>query len=176
MLEAYNNLMKHLAESKVMTKARVKNGFLRKETKGYRDIKVNVIFESETGTKMICEIQLIYGQNLNEKKRSHRYYHLTRERAFYEGVVQSEKVGAELDLKALQFEPVLNFKTDVGLNAEYGGYTKCAVHSDLNFIFTKHLIQSTISCTDLVDNKMSTNSLASRSLKSFHLYLILVHD
>merc|ERR1712151_506939 len=112
MLDAYNALMKHLAQSKLMKKARVKNGFLHPEsTKGYRDIKVNVIFESEEGTKMICEIQLIYGQNLNEKKRSHRYYHLTRDRAFYDGVVAKEEgtdVGSELDLKALQFEAILN--------------------------------------------------------------------
>merc|ERR1719242_2229059 len=87
LLDAYNALMKHLQQAKKFKKARVKNGFLRKATKGYRDIKVNVIFESDDKTKMICEIQLIYGQNLNEKKRSHRYYHLTRERAFYDGVV-----------------------------------------------------------------------------------------
>merc|ERR1719150_2594100 len=102
--------MKHLAESKVMKKARVKNGFLYPESKGYRDIKVNVIFESEDDTKMICEIQLIYGQNLNEKKRSHRYYHLTRDRAFYDGVVAKED-GTVLDPE--QFEPILNVRDDV---------------------------------------------------------------
>merc|ERR1719461_869889 len=107
-----------------MTKARVKNGFLRKESKGYRDIKINVIFESEVGTKMICEIQIIYGQNLNEKKRSHRYYHLTRERAFYDGVSQKE-VAQEMDLKALQFEPVLTVSKDVetGVGTKY--FMKC---------------------------------------------------
>merc|ERR1719150_1008261 len=111
--------MKHLAESKVMKKARVKNGFLYPESKGYRDIKVNVVFESEDGTKMICEIQLIYGQNLNEKKRSHRYYHLTRDRAFYDGVVAKAKAGdsdVDLDLKALRFEKMLNVKEDVEID------------------------------------------------------------
>ena len=83
MLEAFHSLMNYVhKKSTPMTKARVKNGFLRSESEGYRDIKVNVIFESDDGTKMICEVQIIYGQNLNEKKRSHRYYHLTRDRAF----------------------------------------------------------------------------------------------
>merc|ERR1712173_99057 len=104
-----------------MKKARVKNGFLYPESKGYRDIKVNVIFESEEGTKMICEIQLIYGQNLNEKKRSHRYYHLTRERAFYEGVTQKE---GESTLNPESFQQILNVKEDVEVN--HNNFRKCA--------------------------------------------------
>merc|ERR1712048_1474080 len=108
------------------------NGFLRKETKGYRDIKVNAIFESETGTKMICELQLIYGQNLNEKKRSHRYYHLTRERAYYEGVIQKED-GAVLNPE--MFEPVLNVKNEVETSVGTVEFKKCAVNSELKMLF-----------------------------------------
>merc|ERR1711879_244885 len=120
--------------------------------KGYRDIKVNVIFESEEGTKMICEIQLIYGQNLNEKKRSHRYYHLTRERAFYEGVTQNE---AENTLNPESFQQILNVKEEVQVSDR--NFRKCAANSELKLVFMKSYDgdnENKLICVNMVDRKV----------------------
>ena len=171
MLDAYNALMKHLAQSKVMKKARVKNGFLHPEsTKGYRDIKVNVIFESEEGTKMICEIQLIYGQNLNEKKRSHRYYHLTRERAFYEGVTQKE---AEITLNPESFQQIMNVRQDVEVSDN--SFHKCAVNSELELVFLKPCSHPNdkLICVNMVDRKMVFETPAYNAGHHTHHWLKL---
>ena len=103
--------------------ARVKNGFLEKGA-SYRDIKVNVVYHSETDpdnpVSMICEVQLILNQYLHEKKRIHKKYDILRERTFFEIVAKGQhENGGEAnqtkDLKKLQFEPVLKVNTDVKL-------------------------------------------------------------
>ncbi len=75
LIKGYNGLMKHISKHKnVIELSRVKNGFLDKDHHGYRDIKLNVIYKSEIdpGLNMICEIQLLLINYLQEKKRIHK--------------------------------------------------------------------------------------------------------
>ncbi len=70
--------MGHIGKNEsIIELSRIKNGFLDKSfAGGYRDIKLNVIYHSPINPKlnMICEIQLILGQYLHEKKRIHKLY------------------------------------------------------------------------------------------------------
>ena len=89
-----------------------------------RDIKVNVVFHSETAdpdnaVSMVCEVQLILNQYLHEKKRIHKLYSVLRERTFFELVAKAQHEDTTdgqrqmKDFKQLQFEPVLNVQKDV---------------------------------------------------------------
>ena len=75
-----------------MTLARIKNGFLDDDDGGYRDIKVNVVYQSvlNPDLKMICEVQFILGQYLYEKKRVHKLYSIAREQTFFDMVAMEE--------------------------------------------------------------------------------------
>eukprot|EP01084_Bolivina_argentea_P069819 126977_1 len=72
LVEGYNGLVKHIEKhSSIIELARVKNGFLNPNySRGYRDIKINVIYHSSINPdiSMICEVQLLLGQYLHEKK------------------------------------------------------------------------------------------------------------
>lgn len=58
---------------------RVKNGFTRRSTGKYQDIKMNVIFESEKlSVAVVCEIQLILRNFLEAKKKAKALNMLTR--------------------------------------------------------------------------------------------------
>merc|ERR1719249_141396 len=116
-----------------MKVARVKNGFLDKAVGGYRDIKINVIFESETeNLNMICEVQLILNQYLFEKKKMHKLYSVIRDEVYYDMVVKEEN---DIVLNPEMFEPILNVKedveSDVNLNElSLNRLMKCAVNSE----------------------------------------------
>jgi len=106
-----------------MKLARVKNGFLGDAEGGYRDLKINVVFQSmlKPEVRMICEVQLILNQYLYEKKKMHKLYSIIRDEIYYEMAVKNEEDAVteqELDLKALQFEQILNVDQEFG--DEYG--------------------------------------------------------
>merc|ERR1719412_69115 len=99
-------------KSSCMKVARIKNGFLSHSEGGYRDIKINVIFqpESDPNLRMICEVQLILNQYLFEKKKMHKLYSVVRDEVYYQMVVKGDVVETEsggLDLKMLEFDPIL---------------------------------------------------------------------
>merc|ERR1712217_660728 len=99
-----------------MTMARIKNGFLDQTDGGYRDIKVNVVYNSTVHpeVKMICEVQFILNQYLFEKKKVHKLYSIARERTYFDLVVRDEdEVNQQQKLKAMKFEPVLKIRDDV---------------------------------------------------------------
>merc|ERR1719242_320474 len=108
LLEGYNAFMDHI-ESGVssMTMARVKNGFLDVDDGGYRDIKVNVVYQSTVNPelKMICEVQFILNQYLYEKKRVHKLYSIGREQTYFDMVARDEdEEDSGNPLKAMEFE------------------------------------------------------------------------
>jgi len=67
-----------------ITIVRVKNRFLiefdSKETDGYRDMLINVLFSDDKGSKLsaICEVQLQLKAYLQIKKKQHKYYKIVR--------------------------------------------------------------------------------------------------
>ena len=94
LLNGYDGLMNDIAKgTSNMKVARIKNGFLEDNEGGYRDLKINVIFQSQTepDLKMICEIQLILNQYLFEKKKMHKLYSVIRDEVYYQMVVQTEE-------------------------------------------------------------------------------------
>ena len=152
--------------------ARVKNGFTNETVSGYRDIKINVIFSAESGKKMICELQLILGQQLVEKKRSHKLYSVTREREYYSMVTQPQnEKGKELDLKALTFQPVLNVKEEV--ETQYYNFTKCAMNSEMDLLFMKPYSKSEILCVNKSDRKVVFQSPAYKDGHHSHHWVTL---
>uniref|UniRef100_A0A7S0TEL7 Uncharacterized protein n=1 Tax=Elphidium margaritaceum TaxID=933848 RepID=A0A7S0TEL7_9EUKA len=141
LLVGYEALMADTADSQTCIKmARVKNGFLDQEYEGgYRDIKVNVMFQSakKPELKMIVEVQLILGQYLNEKKRIHKLYSIAREKTYFEMVTQSSANDAVAvkDVRQLQFDQVLNVGNDVKLDKYHGRLMfKCSVESELGLL------------------------------------------
>eukprot|EP00485_Elphidium_margaritaceum_P019937 CAMPEP_0202729016 /NCGR_PEP_ID=MMETSP1385-20130828/185916_1 /ASSEMBLY_ACC=CAM_ASM_000861 /TAXON_ID=933848 /ORGANISM="Elphidium margaritaceum" /LENGTH=582 /DNA_ID=CAMNT_0049395269 /DNA_START=53 /DNA_END=1797 /DNA_ORIENTATION=- len=136
LLLGYKALVADMARpSSDIKMARVKNGFLDKTYDGgYRDIKVNVIFQSavKPELKMICEVQLILSQYLNEKKRIHKLYSIEREETFFEMVVKEEDAnsGAQKEVKDLQLNQHFNLKHDVpALSYTDERMYKCSVDS-----------------------------------------------
>merc|ERR1712168_1703595 len=88
--------------------ARIKNGFIGDSVGGYRDLKINVVFNSATDPelKMICEVQLILNQYLFEKKKMHKLYSVIRDEVYYQMIVQTEEDTAdenEVDIDKLKF-------------------------------------------------------------------------
>eukprot|EP01084_Bolivina_argentea_P050029 91983_1 len=70
LMKGYNGLVTHIKNNKSMLElARIKNGFLNKENKGYRDVKINVVYHSPVSdVSMVCEVQLLLVNYLWEKK------------------------------------------------------------------------------------------------------------
>jgi len=86
---------------------------------------------------MICEVQLILNQYLHEKKRLHKLYSILRDRAFFEMVTKQDADEEEetgLDIKKLQFEPVLNLQSQVDLSNSTLFFYKCSVEPDLKLL------------------------------------------
>ena len=140
LLAGYDGLMRHInTNTSSLELARVKNGFTDKQA-AFRDIKVNVVYHSETDleneTSLICEVQLMLNQYLHEKKRIHKLYSILRERTFFEMVVLEEGKtnGPTKDIKTLQFEPLLNVKEHVKLSYTETYFHKCSVNSDLGLL------------------------------------------
>merc|ERR1719334_1267378 len=119
LMDGYGKFMYHVEyESSSMTLARVKNGFVHNPDGGYRDIKVNVVYQStlDPNLKMICEVQFILNQYLYEKKRVHKLYSVAREQTYFDLVVrewEEEDAQKLLAQKNLSFEPVLIVRDDV---------------------------------------------------------------
>eukprot|EP01084_Bolivina_argentea_P121965 216152_1 len=60
LINGYNGLMNNIKNNPTILKvSRVKNGFIDSNAQGYRDIKVNVLYQSQIdkGLNMICEVQ-----------------------------------------------------------------------------------------------------------------------
>eukprot|EP01084_Bolivina_argentea_P120077 212859_1 len=115
LVDGYNGLISHIKQNPTIIElSRVKNGFLDATDGGYRDIKLNVIYHSQlhtgVGVSMICEIQLLFGQYLHEKKRIHKLYSVLRQNEYFKMVVTDEdEMKTQIkDVKDLQFTPVLN--------------------------------------------------------------------
>ena len=76
--------------------ARLKNGF-EGGGGGYRDIKLNVIYQSSQGFAMICEVALCMQQMKEYKDSTHELYEILREKDFFSQV--SSALGCPLLLK-----------------------------------------------------------------------------
>lgn len=118
LLVGFNDLMKHISKNKsIIELARVKNGFLEQSDGGYRDIKVNVVYKSQInpGLNMICEIQLMLINYLQEKKRIHKLYTLIREELYFEMVVKEKQTDTsqKKDIADLEFVELLRMKRDI---------------------------------------------------------------
>ena len=76
--------------------ARLKSGF-EGGRGGYRDIKLNVIYQSSQGFAMICEVALCMQQMQEYKDATHELYEILREKDFFSQV--SSALGCPLLLK-----------------------------------------------------------------------------
>ena len=75
--------------------ARVKNGFYNdgsaeSESRGYRDLKINLIFRDSRRRKFICEVQFLLKEFLHGKKRIHKLYSIVRRKDFFDMVNSSQ--------------------------------------------------------------------------------------
>eukprot|EP01084_Bolivina_argentea_P105697 189285_1 len=118
LLAGYEGLTKYMKNNQSMMElARIKNMYLDVEYDGgYRDIKVCIVYHSSIniGMSMICEVQLMLGQYLHEKKRIHKLYSIQREKMYFDMVVTEyydEK--QEKDIKDLKILPILNVTKDI---------------------------------------------------------------
>eukprot|EP00282_Hemiselmis_andersenii_P042776 CAMPEP_0172064408 /NCGR_PEP_ID=MMETSP1043-20130122/10086_1 /TAXON_ID=464988 /ORGANISM="Hemiselmis andersenii, Strain CCMP441" /LENGTH=465 /DNA_ID=CAMNT_0012724447 /DNA_START=55 /DNA_END=1448 /DNA_ORIENTATION=+ len=69
--------------------ARVKNGFEGGRKKGYKDLKVNVVFLSERGFAMVGEVALVVGSLVRYKEATHELYEIVREEDFFRQVTKA---------------------------------------------------------------------------------------
>jgi len=123
LIDGYNGLISHINQNKsIIELGRVKNGFLDANDGGYRDIKVNVVYHSQlnTGVSMVCEIQLLLGQYLHEKKKIHKLYSVLRQSEYFKMVVadENEQKTQLKDITDLKFTPVLNMAKDVTMSGK----------------------------------------------------------
>ena len=88
LLDGYNYFLSKINEHKGILKvARVKNGF-NKESDGYRDLKINIVYKSsKQGLSMIGEIQFLLLPFLRSKKKSHKLYAILRRQTYYELII-----------------------------------------------------------------------------------------
>eukprot|EP01084_Bolivina_argentea_P198648 340101_1 len=94
LINGYKALMRHIQQTpSIVELSRVKNGFTGASSGGYRDIKVNVIYKSQLVAElhMICEIQLLLINYLQEKKRIHKLYSILREEIYFKMIVKEEQ-------------------------------------------------------------------------------------
>ena len=76
---------------------RLKNMFIG-DKRGYRDWKMNLVFETQAGQRMLCEVQVILRDMLLFKKRETGLYSITRDAAFFRAVVEAASgLGLKLD-------------------------------------------------------------------------------
>jgi len=69
------------------TVVRVKNGFRRRG--GYRDVKINVVFSSLSGFRVIGEVALVLSELKDYKDKTHELYEILREEEFFSQVTNS---------------------------------------------------------------------------------------
>merc|ERR1719419_1748049 len=94
LIAGYEGFVKFIENSaSSMTLARTKNGFVDDSVGGYRDLKINVVFNSATDPelKMICEVQLILNQYLFEKKKMHKLYSVVRDELYYQMATKQQE-------------------------------------------------------------------------------------
>ena len=174
-LTGYKGLMRYIeGGTDSMELARVKNGFLDKgKGTAFRDIKVNIVFHSETDPdnplSMICEGQLSLNQYLHEKKRIHKLYSILRDRKFFEMVVKAQEVQNEKettkDIRDLKFDPILHVKKQV----QQWSYNdtacyKCSVDSELGLLGMNcgYEGEETFFCVDMATKTMIWERKAHR--------------
>eukprot|EP01084_Bolivina_argentea_P118496 210235_1 len=138
LLEGYKGLMNHLNKNASMVElARIKNGFLDATYNGgYRDIKINVVYKSQLNPqlKMICEIQLMLINYLQEKKRIHKLYSILRDEIYFQMVAQQDPPTKDnKGLTDLKFEDALVVGQEVELDYK-SSMNKCSVDSDLGLL------------------------------------------
>merc|ERR1719244_919167 len=159
LVAGYHGFMKFIEQSpETMKVARVKNGFIEDVEGGYRDLKICVVFTSAEypELKMICEVQLILNQYLFEKKKMHKLYSVVRDEIYYQMVVQKDEQTTdddEVDIKKLQFEPILNLKNDVSSYFP-NDQAQCSVQSELQMLCVKSWNSIKVRVIDLVDRRV----------------------
>ena len=91
-MAGYKHLLEKIQKNPgVLVLARVKNGFNKKSGDGYRDLKVNVQYNSKKQSiSMIGEIQFLLLPFLRGKKKSHKLYGILRREPFYRLVVTAD--------------------------------------------------------------------------------------
>ena len=86
LINGYNNLISVSNSSKMISIARIKNGFAdTDETDCYKDLKVNVLFISQNDARrrIICEIQFLLAKYLQVKKKGHKLYQIIRRDTYF---------------------------------------------------------------------------------------------
>ena len=95
---------------------------------------MNVVYHSQIDdVSMICEIQLLLGQYLYEKKNIHKLYNISRQELFFKMVVED---GTQ-SMDELEFESILNASEDVDDPKKYftGQYIhKCSMDTDYGIL------------------------------------------
>ncbi len=142
LIDGYKGLISHINQNQsIIELGRVKNGFLDANKGGYRDIKVNVVYHSQLtmGVSMVCEIQLLFGQYLHEKKRNHKLYNVLRQSEYFKMVVtdESEQKTELKAMKDLELTPVFDMAKDVTMSGDpfdNGLHSRCCMDSDLQLI------------------------------------------
>jgi len=141
LLTGYSAFMRHIkANPSIIELARVKNGFIKMNRGGYRDIKINVVYKSQNPehrhVHMVCEVQLLLINYLEEKRKIHKLYSILREETFFNMVVsKSTEINPDdLDMKTLNFTDALNVGREVKLSYQGSGINKCSVDTELNVL------------------------------------------
>eukprot|EP01084_Bolivina_argentea_P092154 165825_1 len=102
---------------------------------------------------MICEIQLLLGQYLHEKKRIHKLYSIVREELYFEMVTKEAETETKTkDIKDLKFVPVLNFKQHVETNYSGDCFFKCTIDSELDLLALEG--KKWFGCVDMKQRKI----------------------
>eukprot|EP01083_Nonionella_stella_P011622 32994_1 len=140
LIAGYKGLMHHMnSSSSSMELARIKNGFLDANYDGgYRDIKINVVYHSSIHKElsMVCEVQLLLGQYLYEKKRIHKLYNIVRQQLYFKMVVEAdeEKVKQSNDPSELKFVPVFDIRELQNVKLQGTEINKCSTDSSLGLL------------------------------------------
>eukprot|EP00485_Elphidium_margaritaceum_P001827 CAMPEP_0202695166 /NCGR_PEP_ID=MMETSP1385-20130828/8824_1 /ASSEMBLY_ACC=CAM_ASM_000861 /TAXON_ID=933848 /ORGANISM="Elphidium margaritaceum" /LENGTH=722 /DNA_ID=CAMNT_0049351141 /DNA_START=68 /DNA_END=2236 /DNA_ORIENTATION=+ len=151
-LVGYQALMHHMDKHQdLMELARVKNGFINTDDhkNGYRDIKVYVVYKSmnpeHENVKMICEVQLLLINYLQEKKRVHQIWDILREETYLRMVPKTQLGGGSShgsssggntvkDLSQLKFTELLRVGREVRLDYKDRDMYHCSVDSDTGLL------------------------------------------
>eukprot|EP01083_Nonionella_stella_P051130 135782_1 len=133
--------------------ARVKNGFLDANDKGYRDIKINVVYRSPTDNiNMITEVQLLLVNYLWEKKKIHKLYSVVRQRDYFTLVVKEEEAAdQQQDPKDLKLVPAFNFKNQIKKDVWQQLY-KCCIDPELGLLGVR--AENWFGCVSLDTNEV----------------------
>eukprot|EP00485_Elphidium_margaritaceum_P018703 CAMPEP_0202728576 /NCGR_PEP_ID=MMETSP1385-20130828/185696_1 /ASSEMBLY_ACC=CAM_ASM_000861 /TAXON_ID=933848 /ORGANISM="Elphidium margaritaceum" /LENGTH=829 /DNA_ID=CAMNT_0049394827 /DNA_START=40 /DNA_END=2525 /DNA_ORIENTATION=+ len=140
LIKGYDAFLRHIkATPSIIELARVKNGFLDANiTSGYRDIKINVIYKSQDpdhkNVKMVCEVQFLLINYLEEKKKIHKLYSILREETFFKMVVsENVKKTATKNVTDLKFKEALTVSKGL-ISCKDREMFKCSVDNDLGLL------------------------------------------